>query len=693
MDFIYKFSDWLDLSLNVMELVALLVSVVTFFIIMLNKFSKALKQILGPCGIDFFSRTSVLLICRKSERKKRAFIEFSMLKTKGATVLRSEWKKIITEFKSFYNDQGDLVYSISNCTALISESFSNVAKRYFDYFSDDKVTKTFGIADDTVQWVTKVYIEEAYITPTCLLTGLLSKYEDNWTEFIKIYVSTAFISDMDEDSGQSILSSELYYTFAWLLWGPSYELNYKSHWSGLCQISYGDESNSLPAMVNHDNDMVAKLLERISINESRRYGALISVTTSIYRNKPFYRNARGMITPENIYFYEKIEDGDLSFALQIDDYKIHEGYKAQKYYCTAYVWLLFELEDNGRLFRPEKCVAFFEHANLTDKHSYKFLIDSLMNKCINHFKTIFANSALSSRKYRYVCAMNSQIADRFLEKYEQIIKEDEFSDEFKHRIICSPKRRPHEAFAAFDAFFSKNDSIYYSEIDIDNKESLVDLAVFYTDIYMECFPNDDERESLNNLLYYLRNANSNKDNRYHIVVAKNQGGKIIGGTIFDYFGRLNAGVIEFMAVKQKNQSSGLGTMIYNHIQMVLSSDAYSYCHQKLDYIFCEIDSPEYSKDSIKKYLYFWNKHSFKRINFSYVQPALSSQQKPVEGLWLVVSCLNGNVDEIESRYVLNFVKEYMKYSMQIANPTENEVFALMKKESEHKKDFRLTNII
>ena len=91
-----------------------------------------------------------------------------------------------------------------------------------------------GIRDDRLKWVLKIRIEEAYATPTCLLTGLLSKYEENWEEFIKRYVSTAYITDNNDNAADNIRTDELYFTFGWLLWGPSYELDYKNYWAGLC---------------------------------------------------------------------------------------------------------------------------------------------------------------------------------------------------------------------------------------------------------------------------------------------------------------------------------------------------------------------------------------------------------------------------------------------------------------------------
>ena len=79
---------------------------------------------------------------------------------------------------------------------------------------------------------------------------------------------------------------------------------------------------------------------------------------------------------------------------------------------------------------------------------------------------------------------------------------------------------------------------------------------------MECFPDNDERETFDNFLYYLKQAETSNEYKYHIILAKNDNGDILGGGVFNYFLDTNAGMIEFLAVKPELQSNGIGTMIY-----------------------------------------------------------------------------------------------------------------------------------
>jgi len=687
-EYLLFIQQYLSFFLTIINSLAIIASIVTFFFFMINKFSKALKYILSSYGFSLFHRIKVLFLCRKSPVKKRAFIEFAMLKSEGYGNTSSEWNSIINEFKAFYavNEQS-LIYTISNCTLLINEDFSIITKKYFDFFSVSKVKKAFGISNNIIPWVLKVKIEEAYLTPTCLLTGLLSKFEENWSEFIKRYVSTAYIAETNENNNiiksSAILTNELYFTFAWLLWGPSYEIKYKHYWDGLCQISYGDESNSIPAITNINTDAIIKLKNEFINNRGHRYGILASTVMSIYKNKPYYKSIRNIINPENVYFFNKIEDGSLSFAVQIDELSISNNYKSKKYYCTAYVWLLFELEDETYYtFRPEKSISFFEHANLTDNETYNFLIAALLDKSIKHFTDIFSRPEYKGRKYRFVCAMNEEITASFYKRYNEIINsESNIRKEFKERIFLEPKHTPTDAFLAFDNFFSTSKSLSFIEVSLKDKSSISDLARFYTDIYIENFTDIDERESFDNLLYYLKTAESANEYRYRIILAKDNNNEIIAGGIFDYFTGPNSGVIEFIAVKTGTQSGGIGTQVYKQILNLMEIDAHQINNKKLNYVFCEINSPGYSKSGDEKYLHFWNKHNYLRLDFNYIQPSLSKSQAPVHGLWLIMtSKQNTDLSEVQVKLVADVIHDYMKYAMQIDNPNDNPDFIKMKEE-------------
>lgn len=693
-------SSWLELVLNIVEAIALIVSIITFLYLMFNKFSIGLRRILSPLGLGPFGRLHALFICQRSQNKKRYFIEYAIMMTGGIPMIRKDWKSLISSFKSFYSKEEDkTIYSIKNCTLLTTQPFSNSVARYFKYFNIPKVKKAFGIQGN-LGFIMEINVEEAYAMPTCLLNGLLSSYEGNYDEFIKQYVSTAYQDDKDDL--HKILPDELFYTFNWLLWGPSYELEYRDGlWSGLCQISYGDESISFPAIADTTKNIdesdyvtVANRLREIFIenekDENGRYGALISARIQILDEIPFYKTFEHEINPHNAYFFEKIKKDELPFGIKIVDFIPITNYKMYKYYATAYVWALFiEESDEEELFRPEKCVAFYEHSNIADKQTYQFLIDSVINKSLNHFRRLFLGEKYKDRKYRFLLAMNDNIASQMFTKYQEMMeKGDAFGKYLKSHITFDVKYSPAIIFRSFDEYFLPNQDIEFIEVSLEDKKTLVGLGEFYTDIYMDVFPIEDERETFDNLLKYLRlnKENGGKDYQYHILLARDNNSKIIGGCVFDYFIKTNSAVIEFIAVREEKQSGGFGTLIYNKVVSILNNDAIRHKQLGVDHIICEVNNPEFAKKGDPmKYLYFWDKHQYHHLNMNYIQPPLSEGKDAVTQLWLIYASpklerdhnTNKIIETVDKKLVFDVISDFMKYAMEIKNPLENEYYQKM----------------
>ena len=134
-------------------------------------------------------------------------------------------------------------------------------------------------------------------------------------------------------------------------------------------------------------------------------------------------------------------------------------------------------------------------------------------------------------------------------------------------------------------------------------------------------------------------------------------------------------------------------MIYKHISSILSDDAHRMNGKALDYILCEIDSPDYSRAEIKKYLYFWNKNNFRHLDFNYVQPALSNSQKPVMGLWLTISPQRTSCSTVPAKLVADVLYDYIKYAMCIEKPEKSKEYEAMLQEITEKKNVSLLKII
>lgn len=256
-----------------------------------------------------------------------------------------------------------------------------------------------------------------------------------------------------------------------------------------------------------------------------------------------------------------------------------------------------------------------------------------------------------------------------------------------------PKHHPADVFSSYDEFFSSSRSIQFIEVSCLVKNTISDFGRFYTDIYLDAFPDENEREELGNFLKYLKRAMNAEEYRYHIVLAKDENDRIVGGCIFNYFKKSNTGVIEFLAVRANLQSRGIGTIIYKHVLSVLAKDARQMNAKMLDYVCCEIDSPKCSKAKIKKHLYFWNKNNFWRVNFDYIQPALSNQQNFVTGLWFTISPQNKFCNEVPSKLIQDILYDYLKFSMSIEDPAKCPEYIGMEKQIMKQKALTLTKII
>ncbi|MGE5632760.1 MAG: GNAT family N-acetyltransferase [Caulobacteraceae bacterium] len=441
----------------------------------------------------------------------------------------------------------------------------------------------------------------------------------------------------------------------------------------LCQYAFGDESNSLHVVLN-SNEMLNDLWNSIT-NHSN--GVLCELTCRLYKAKKYIDYYREEFSPLNIYFINKVAKESTGFLLEPIEYDIKKNYAALNYYCTAYVWIMFEsVTDEDSCFQPSRAITFFEHANLANKDSYEACINSLITKCFEHFDRMFSIDNVE-KKYRYCLSMNPYIESKFFDRYKTRIKQDdELSQKYRSNVIINMSCSESDVFSSFDAFFSNSyDDLTLMEVSIQDKRSVALLGEYYASIYIDSFPKD-ERESLDNIIDYLNKKENGwyGKNNYHVILAIGSG-VIVGGLICDYFERSNCGVIEFIAVKKECRSEGIGTRLYQKAIELLRKDARNNKKNNIDYIFCEIEKADAdsNKDAIK-YLWFWNKMGYRKILFNYIQPALSDGKENVNNLDLIALQLNENIKShkgIEATTIKSFLLDYARYAMRIEEPEKN----------------------
>ena len=212
------------------------------------------------------------------------------------------------------------------------------------------------------------------------------------------------------------------------------------------------------------------------------------------------------------------------------------------------------------------------------------------------------------------------------------------------------------------------------------------LERFYHGVYVEEFPDPDERESLENMTEYLRLKEQGwyGANNYHILVISADDGQIAGGVIADYFDRSNAGVIEFMVVGPSFRGQGLGKRLLEEISGKFLEDCRKAGHSELTGICGEVNDP-YRRCDVSEHLdgfarmRMWDHFGFQLLDFPYVQPPLSNDQEAVVGLGLMFRPgAEHSFDRVASLFVERFVEDYQIWAMRIPEPEKEPDFQRMR---------------
>ena len=218
-------------------------------------------------------------------------------------------------------------------------------------------------------------------------------------------------------------------------------------------------------------------------------------------------------------------------------------------------------------------------------------------------------------------------------------------------------------------------------------EELSLLLRFHHDLYVPEFPHPDERESIENVQECLRKKEDGwyGRNNYHVLLAL-EGEVPVGGVIGDYLDEPRVGVVEFLVVARNRRGHGLGRKLLTAIEMAMEADA-ARAGRTLAGLVAEINDPfrwiPYG-DSVDPFVRaeIWHAWGFGRVDFPYVQPALSATQEPVRTLSLIAKPVDrtfrpGQARAIEASVVKLIVQEYMRWAMRMDRPEQNLEFRKM----------------
>lgn len=207
------------------------------------------------------------------------------------------------------------------------------------------------------------------------------------------------------------------------------------------------------------------------------------------------------------------------------------------------------------------------------------------------------------------------------------------------------------------------------------------LDRFYRDLYVAAFPDADERESLHNMAWYIKRKADGwyGPNNFHILIAE-QDEEPIGGSVFDYLARPNAGVIEFLFTRADLHARGYGRALLSETVRALRADARRAGAGRLTAIVAEMNDPfrrSATPDAMDPFerAAIWGRWGFSKLDVPYMQPALSPRKKPVRNLALVTNMLaEPGAACADGHWLLEVVREYMRWAMRVVQPSRNAQF-------------------
>jgi ribosomal protein S18 acetylase RimI-like enzyme len=209
------------------------------------------------------------------------------------------------------------------------------------------------------------------------------------------------------------------------------------------------------------------------------------------------------------------------------------------------------------------------------------------------------------------------------------------------------------------------------------------LLAFYENLYAAAFPDPDERESLANMKRYLRLKATGwyGTNNYHVRVLMD-GGRIAAGSVSDYLAGPNTGVIEFLVVAPDARRRGLGRRMLDDLEAALGADARAAGSKDLRAVVAEMNDPfrgALRSDSMDPFarLRIWSDWGFQKLDFPYVQPALSAEQRPVTSMLLAWKPVAPAGSAVPAATVKQVVHEYLRWAMRIEHPERSAEFGAM----------------
>ena len=561
---------------------------------------------------------------------------------------------------------------------------------YFDMLDRQGVV----LPEGRGRFLSTVEVATGFLAPLHLLAGLVAEVEDDWGLILTQYGRA--VSRRRDSLPFPFRTLQVFEFDCWLLWGPSIPVCTCRQWSGVkvLQYGYGDENNSIQLLVPGDDAELGRLLT--GPFPDQEFAFKVSVTGRPRRGSTLNRN--------ELCAAQQVVADRPRLLLDYVSHRLLVGgpaeHRENRYY-SAYVWIMFVLVGaNDEPLSPERpwqnLYPFFEHGNVGDSVHYRYFKEQVVRKALTAIRALVSEVPAGGAPYHfaYACALDdSACGSRLLAAHPEPAMRDtltrllqgEFADLARGRHVVVPAV-PNWQFVAchlpevVDAYYAEISGasetpagrVSFQEL-TGSRQDVALLERFHAGIYQDEFPDPDERESLGNMRLAIA-QNGLTDDAYHLVLALDAAGEIVGGVIADYLARPNAGVIEFLVIAPSWRRQGIGRLLLADVERRLGRNAQDVHDAGLRCLIAEIDDPPRShgvRDMFdpRARLHVWHRWGFRRLVFDYVQPALSEAQAPVTRLLLAAKPLALELRQaFPAVYVTELLREYVRFAMRRENP-------------------------
>lgn len=698
-----KFSDiiWslVGYTNDLFKLIAWVTLVVTA-VVLFGKQIRAgflIRKFFRTKGIGFVRAFMVPFLSRNDcNRNTQLFIEYIILSTTDTFLNGDKWKRKILDFRAEYIEKKDKnSIRIDNTFILKNNVVKSGIDDYFEFLR--KHQDALNISNNDIdRFKMEIIIENAYLTPLIQISSLQERYNEDWSKVLDHYAFEF------TDKNNKRMPTEVASFYTWLMWGPSVcvipdsdEIACK-----MCLLGLGDESMSIPVVIpaNQELSVWKTICKKIEDNE---FGTFVKGKYILYDKKSYLNNNKKQFSGVTLNFVdaETLEsESGLLLETTTDIEEVPFAKHANTMF-SAYIWIMLHYtkkDNNKQLFDTHNATVFFEHANISDSENVKLYTTTLINKCMEYLRQVKNNPDYSDREYSVPWAVNKKIVEEFKEAVSK-------AEDLNGFVRFDGAKVTQESIlnSVDNAFKVDAVEIGFTDIDFNNPADLGLLGRFYCELYMIEFPDEDERESLENIIEQGKRMHPIKECEYHCIIAT-QGDEIIGGILGDYFAECNSAACEFVVVNSKKRNLHVGSRLINRLIDSCNTDANIYDNKlrTIDYCFFECENPYKvtpdKKEQCISRLKFWDRKKAKRIDIDYIQTSLEESKQAVPYLYLCSIVVNNdkfNDETVRGERVMKFIECYFKYAFSKENVHKNSEYIQMLNENKHRDNINLLSLV